>query len=272
MPDEAVPNAAPMASAPMRYQADGSVNWGGMWDTFCALAQEGGPPHRGTRLRAREDADPDSTAYRFAVAELTRGIRMVSGLISTPATTGWLAVACASAEMARWLAEAIEAEHVDARAADCSLYVPVGEWQDVKKEIKNVITVVAKTTHYWADHLPVAANGQRQLAAYVGVGQEAVRRIHTQPVVLDLGENTGSLVIYTNAALCGREIEISPQGEDATRTHTDVAERRFNGRSIYAAVYLPMPAGMYTIWEDYTTPAGEVTIVAGEVTQLDWRS
>jgi len=82
--------------------------------------------------------------------------------------------------------------------------VPVGEWQDVKKEIKNVITVVAKTTHYWADHLPVAANGQRQLAAYVGVGQEAVRRVHTQPVVLDGGENNDALVMDPYAALFRR--------------------------------------------------------------------
>lgn len=44
---------APMAPAPMKYLADGSVDWGNMWDTFCVLAQDGGPPHRPTMLRAR---------------------------------------------------------------------------------------------------------------------------------------------------------------------------------------------------------------------------
>jgi len=40
--------------------------------------------------------------------------------------------------------------------------------------------------------------------------------------------------------------------EPASRTHVDVAERRFNGRTMYAAVYPPMPAGAYTVWLDYT--------------------
>jgi hypothetical protein len=34
-----------MSSAPLRYRADGSVDWGNMWDSFCELAREGGPPH-----------------------------------------------------------------------------------------------------------------------------------------------------------------------------------------------------------------------------------
>ena len=38
-----------------------------------------------------------------------------------------------------------------ARAAE--LMLPVGEDFTVKGEIKNVITVVAKTTHYWVEHL-----------------------------------------------------------------------------------------------------------------------
>ena len=44
---------APMAAAPMKYQPDGSVDWGNMWDSFCVLAREGGPPHRGTMLLAQ---------------------------------------------------------------------------------------------------------------------------------------------------------------------------------------------------------------------------
>ncbi len=272
MPVNAEADPTPMASAPMRYGPDGSVDWGNMWESFCALAQEGGPPHRGTLLRAPQDADTESPAYRFAVAEIARGIRLVSGLQATPASAGWLALACASTDMARWLADAIEVELVEARAVDCTLYVPVGEWQDIKQQIKNVITVVAKTAHFWSDHLLISSDGQRVATSYTRYGREAIPRVHTQPVVLDVGEDTGSLVIYTNADLRGKEIELSPKGDDAARKHTDVAERRFSGRSIFAAVYLPMPAGVYTIWEDYATPIGEVSIVAGEITQLDWRS
>lgn len=145
---------APMASAPMKYQPDGSVDWGNMWDSFCALAQDGGPPHRPTMLYAQTDADPANPAYQTAVAEICRGIAAVSGLDAHAAEPGWIAVACPSAGMARWVAEAIEQENVQSRAHDAVLYVPVGDYFALKGEIKNVITAVAKTTHYWADHLP----------------------------------------------------------------------------------------------------------------------
>ena len=96
-------------------------------------------------------------------------------------------------------------------------------------------------------------------------------RVRTQPVVLDIGENTGGLVIYTRPELRGRAIEISPRGVDTSRVHTDVAERRVNGRTLFAAVYLPMPAGEYLIWgPDPDTPT-TVTIAAGAVAEVDWR-
>ena len=263
---------APMAAGPMKYNTDGSVDWGNMWDTFCALAQEGGPSHRGTMLRAPTDVNPTNSAYRFAQAEIARGIARVSGLESVPAETGWLAVNCPVPGMADWLAAAIEAEQVQARAEGRTLYLPVGEWGDVTREIKNVITVVAKTTHYWLDHLPTSGAGLAPGMDTAMVGGRHVPRVHTENVVLDIGQDMGSLVIYTPEALCGAEIELVSKGNPALRTHMDVAERRHNGRVIFAAVYPPVAVGDYAIWVDYATPAGEVTIVGGEVTQLDWRA
>lgn len=98
------------------------------------------------------------------------------------------------------------------------------------------------------------------------------QRIHTAPVVMDIGEGQGSLIIYTDATRCGDEIEISPHGEDGQRAHTDVAERRVNGRSLYAAVYLPMLAGEYTIWGPDPAHPTNVTITADNITEVDWRS
>ncbi|WIG61354.1 MAG: hypothetical protein OJF49_004102 [Ktedonobacterales bacterium] len=97
------------------------------------------------------------------------------------------------------------------------------------------------------------------------------QRIHTAPVVLDIGEHTGTLVIYTRADRCGTEIEVSPRHDDIRRVHTDVAERRFNGRSMFAAVFLPFPAGDYTIWGPDPQHPTAITIVSGAVTELDWR-
>lgn len=155
MTEQPVDTRAPMAAAPLRYTPEGTVAWGEMWDTFCALAQEGGPPHRGTLLPAPEQEDPENPVYRAAAAEITRGIQAVSGLTAVPGDPGWLAVRCDSPTMARWLSEAIVAELVAARCDGPILLVPVGAAYTLTGEIKNVVTVVAKTTHYWHEHLPV---------------------------------------------------------------------------------------------------------------------
>ena len=103
------------------------------------------------------------------------------------------------------------------------------------------------------------------------MGERHVERVHTRPVVLDIGNDKGTLVIYTGADLCGREIEISPRGDDAHRVHTDVAERRVNGRTVFAAVYLPMSAGAYTIWGPDPERPTYVAIVGGSIAEVDWR-
>lgn len=162
-------SSAPMAPAPFRYRSDGEVDWGNMWDTFCALALDGGPPHRGTMLDAPLKPNVDSVAYQYVAAEISRGIAEVSGLRAETADPGWLRVACGSTAEAAWLAEAIRGENVAAHHDGRYLFLPVGEAFTVKGEIKNVITAVAKTTHYWNDHL--AAEVKQTLAAQVALGQ-----------------------------------------------------------------------------------------------------
>ncbi|MBA3947644.1 MAG: hypothetical protein H0X37_24200 [Herpetosiphonaceae bacterium] len=154
MSDGAETKRAPMAAAPMKYRPDGLADWGNMWDAFCVLAQEGGPPHREQMLYAQVPVDVQSPAYAGVVAELIRGIGAVSGLQAVAGPPGWVAVQCTFPVMADWLAEAIIEEHVQARSEGAQLLVPAGEGFELTGEIKNVITVVAKTTHYWQDHLP----------------------------------------------------------------------------------------------------------------------
>ena len=54
--------------------------------------------------------------------------------------------------MARWLQHAITVENVKVRRDDTVLYLPAGPHFREEKEIKNVVTVVAKTHHYWMEH------------------------------------------------------------------------------------------------------------------------
>lgn len=153
---EPVTGAAPMAAAPMRYADDGSVDWGNMWDSFCALALTGGPSHRDADNRVRADlvSDPNSPAYKSVVDEIVRGVHLVSGLRAHADTPGWVAIDCASEGMASWLGNAARAENMEFRNAANMLFAPCGANFRTEKEIKSIITVVAKTTHYWQDHIP----------------------------------------------------------------------------------------------------------------------
>ena len=89
--------------------------------------------------------------------EIGRGVSEVSGLPATPTETGWVAVTCASPAMARWLSEAVERENVQARAEGGRLLIPAAAHYTLDGEIKSVITVVAKTTDYWFNHMPADA-------------------------------------------------------------------------------------------------------------------
>lgn len=98
-----------------------------------------------------------------------------------------------------------------------------------------------------------------------------VERVHTEPVVLDIGGQIGALIIFTDAADVGREIELSLVDQQQ-RLHNQVHARSFNGRTEFAAVYPDLQQGEYTVWEDDENPAGRVVIRGGEITSLDWRT
>jgi hypothetical protein len=109
-------------------------------------------------------------------------------------------------------------------------------------------------------------------------------------VVLDIGSETGALVLFAPACLDGAEIEISVAADPvARRTHSRVRRRDCAGSAdpagradtgpgsspgrssvSYAAVYPGLVAGTYTIWRDTRTPAGTVEIGGGQVATWHW--
>ena len=146
---------APMGTAPMRYTDGGQVAWDQMWTDFCDLALAGGPKHRDTLL---EPATPDEVsanqeAYERVIVEIERGFRLVTELPTVRAAVpGWVGLRCDDDEMARWLLRAIAVENVSVRREGAMLFLPAAPTFRLDKEIKNVVTVVAKTYHYWMEH------------------------------------------------------------------------------------------------------------------------
>jgi len=160
--EEVVPVS--MGSAGLKYGSDGRVAWNEMWASFCDLAMAGGPPHRGTLLQpgTREAIAANAAAHDRVLEEIHRGISLVTKLQLIPISQVreydpgwpcWIGVRCHSVAMAAWLVRAIVMENVAAKHDGEILYLPAGPEFRLAKEIKNVITVLAKTCHYWTSHM-----------------------------------------------------------------------------------------------------------------------
>jgi hypothetical protein len=97
---------------------------------------------------------------------------------------------------------------------------------------------------------------------------EAVR---TQPVLLELGEGMGALIVHTDPELLGVEIEISPAGDDDNRQHKQVLRRMLGPVAATVLVYDNLPEGDYTLWVDETRPLRDVHVRSSQVAEVDRR-
>jgi hypothetical protein len=146
----------PMGAAGLRFDADGRVAWDEIWGSFCDLALAGGPPHKGRLLQPASPVEIAAAPDRYAevVEEICRGIRMAADLdAAVSSDAGWIRVRCLTDPMAAWLLRAITMENVAVRGGARTIDLPAGPGYRLDKEIKNVITVTAKTCHYWVGHM-----------------------------------------------------------------------------------------------------------------------
>jgi len=157
-------SAAPMGAAALQYDDKGEVAWDEMWTDYCELALAGGAPHRGTLLEPvhEEAIAADPVKYEWVLKELERGIAQVTKLpVRRSPVPGWIGLECTDEDMAIWLLRAIVVENVTVRREDNVLWFPAGPHFRLEREIKNVVTVVAKTTHYWQEHISGLPAGTR---------------------------------------------------------------------------------------------------------------
>ena len=97
-------------------------------------------------------------------------------------------------------------------------------------------------------------------------------RKHPEFVVLDIGHDVGALIVHADRDIHGVEVEISPAGDDAQRSHKEVLERSASGRPAFTAVFDSLAAGTYTLWLRDDPRSRGVRIRGGAITEVDWRS
>jgi hypothetical protein len=90
--------------------------------------------------------------------------------------------------------------------------------------------------------------------------------VRAQPVVLDLGDGVGALIVHTGPELLGEEIDISPTGEDGRREHKQVLRRVLGPQETTCLVYDNLPEGEYTVWLP-GEPLRHIPVRGGEVAE-----
>jgi hypothetical protein len=95
-------------------------------------------------------------------------------------------------------------------------------------------------------------------------------RVHTENVVLDIGEDMGGLIFYAPSDLLGHEIEVVSSEADAGKIHCEVNQRIVNSRTIFTGVFPPVPAGDYQVCRPALRAGERFTVSAGYVREIDW--
>jgi hypothetical protein len=94
------------------------------------------------------------------------------------------------------------------------------------------------------------------------------------PVLLDIGDDVGALVVAMPAELEGQEIEIRPvdgRPDPAPLRHVAVLARHQRGRIVFSAVFPDLLEGDYEL---HLRPHGKaqlrVSVAGGQVCHADW--
>ncbi|HMG32000.1 MAG TPA: hypothetical protein VK585_17980 [Jiangellaceae bacterium] len=90
-------------------------------------------------------------------------------------------------------------------------------------------------------------------------------------LVVDIGGDTGALIVYALPDLVGQEIEITrAEMSSGHPVHNVVRPRRVGPRVVFAAVFPDVPAGTYSPYRKGVTDGPAFTVAGGHVTEIDW--
>jgi hypothetical protein len=88
-------------------------------------------------------------------------------------------------------------------------------------------------------------------------------------LVLDIGFETGALVVHAPPSWVGEELDVTAVGAPRSHhRHLLVRRLRAQGRDVIAGVLPSLPAGRYTVWGPSGSAVGSVEVDAGAVAFL----
>jgi hypothetical protein len=88
-------------------------------------------------------------------------------------------------------------------------------------------------------------------------------------LVLDIGGEFGALILHSEEACLGLEIDLTPAGAPRSHhMHTMIRRRRAIDREFIVGVYPELVEGTYTVWGIDDQPLGVVEIVGGQVCEF----
>jgi hypothetical protein len=96
-----------------------------------------------------------------------------------------------------------------------------------------------------------------------------LRGVMTGPAVLDIGGDTGAIVVYADELLDGEEVEVVSSREPGRVSHNVVRKRWAGSRDVHAAVFPAVEAGEYTILEKDGVSSRAFVVRGGSVAVVD---
>ena len=143
-----------MKAAEIIYDKNGNPEWDKMWNSFCNLAAEGGPSHRGEPDRI--DFPKDNFIYDEQVKnEIYRGLKLLNANVKELNDKGEVYIDLTFPNKAKWFVNIINLENVVAKQNGKYLILPWSGKYEIDKEIKSLMTVWGKASHYWKEHRPI---------------------------------------------------------------------------------------------------------------------
>ena len=143
-----------MKAAEIIYDQNGNPEWNKMWNSFCNLAAEGGPSHR-DNLHRISFPEKNFVYDETIKNEIARGLRLLNANVKEINNKGEIYIDLIFPNKAKWFRNIIDLENVAAKQKGKYLILPWSGNYKIDKEVKSLMTVWGKASHYWREHRPL---------------------------------------------------------------------------------------------------------------------